>query len=406
VNSFAAALVRKGINAAGYHSDTKNRKDIEEAFHSGKVKVLVATIALAMGFDKRDIHTVVHAYTPASPVQYYQEIGRAGRHLTGCKAFILNTLPWLDVKRESAMRRLIDLLKASSSPLLREHLIEQAANINISKKVVEQALNLAIGKNYFADVASRVTLLKLPTAEEETERKEYITERQKELLFMKEMFNPNHQECIWVKLLDFLGQKTEPEFKCQKCTRCNPKDGDVRMVTTEECWQQFTPRHKIPVFAFGKTNHECVMDLDRVKDVLLTYRADIAADPPAWKITYVPDSKGQSKNKNQCMAISKALGFEMFEYITSDPRAGSMVGANTRQVRERILKDKFIFAEKMIPPPHYNIVLYDDSIKSGMTLDKVVEPLLSNQGADRKILVIVDNLWDCPDLPEPLLKYF
>ena len=45
---------------------------------ANRVKALVATSALGMGFDKPDLGFVVHLGAPASPVAYYQQIGRAG----------------------------------------------------------------------------------------------------------------------------------------------------------------------------------------------------------------------------------------------------------------------------------------------------------------------------------------
>src|SRR5665647_1717692 len=51
----------------------------EQALIDNKVKALVATSALGMGFDKPDLEFVVHLGAPQSPVAYYQQVGRAGR---------------------------------------------------------------------------------------------------------------------------------------------------------------------------------------------------------------------------------------------------------------------------------------------------------------------------------------
>ena len=48
---------------------------------SNRVKVVVATSALGMGYDKPDLAFVVHFQSPGSPIAYYQQIGRAGRAL-------------------------------------------------------------------------------------------------------------------------------------------------------------------------------------------------------------------------------------------------------------------------------------------------------------------------------------
>ncbi|MGH8828271.1 MAG: RecQ family ATP-dependent DNA helicase, partial [Jiangellaceae bacterium] len=59
--------------------DTADRIAAEQALLANEVKAVVATSALGMGFDKPDLGFVVHLGAPASPVAYYQQVGRAGR---------------------------------------------------------------------------------------------------------------------------------------------------------------------------------------------------------------------------------------------------------------------------------------------------------------------------------------
>jgi ATP-dependent DNA helicase RecQ len=70
-----------GNSAAAYHAglDPSTRERVQAAFQSGKLQVVVATIAFGMGIDKADVRTVIHTALPASVEAYYQEIGRAGR---------------------------------------------------------------------------------------------------------------------------------------------------------------------------------------------------------------------------------------------------------------------------------------------------------------------------------------
>jgi ATP-dependent DNA helicase RecQ len=77
----SAYLVGAGINAKAYHAgfDSDLRSDIQMDFMSGKVQVIVATIAFGMGIDKSDIRFVYHYDLPKSIENYSQEIGRAGR---------------------------------------------------------------------------------------------------------------------------------------------------------------------------------------------------------------------------------------------------------------------------------------------------------------------------------------
>lgn len=59
--------------------DAESRKEIENGLMNNKWKAVVSTNALGMGIDKPDIRFIIHTQIPASPIHYYQEIGRAGR---------------------------------------------------------------------------------------------------------------------------------------------------------------------------------------------------------------------------------------------------------------------------------------------------------------------------------------
>ena len=74
-------LTAAGIRAATYTGPTphEERLTIEAALSDGEVDVVVATSALAMGYDNPHIEFVVHYQTPGSPIAYYQQVGRAGR---------------------------------------------------------------------------------------------------------------------------------------------------------------------------------------------------------------------------------------------------------------------------------------------------------------------------------------
>ncbi len=55
------------------------KEHLEQRLLRNEIKVLVATVALGMGFDKPDLEFVIHFQRPASVVHYYQQVGRAGR---------------------------------------------------------------------------------------------------------------------------------------------------------------------------------------------------------------------------------------------------------------------------------------------------------------------------------------
>lgn len=67
------------VDGNGLPDSNAYRQHLEELLLNNSIKVLVATTALGMGYDKPDLGFVVHYQAPGSIVAYYQQVGRAGR---------------------------------------------------------------------------------------------------------------------------------------------------------------------------------------------------------------------------------------------------------------------------------------------------------------------------------------
>ena len=87
----ASALRARGYDVLAYtgKTDPDERMAAEQALKENRVKALVATSALGMGFDKPDLGFVVHLGAPSSAVSYYQQIGRAGRGAVNAYVLLL-----------------------------------------------------------------------------------------------------------------------------------------------------------------------------------------------------------------------------------------------------------------------------------------------------------------------------
>lgn len=78
-----AYLGKRGISwdAEAYHAglSAAKRRSVQNGFMSGKLRIVVATVAFGMGLDKRDVRAIIHYTLPKGFESYVQEIGRAGR---------------------------------------------------------------------------------------------------------------------------------------------------------------------------------------------------------------------------------------------------------------------------------------------------------------------------------------
>lgn len=88
----AAWLRLCGIDAHAYFGalSSDERVRLESRLLDNEIKVLVATVALGMGFDKPDLAFVIHYQRPGSVIAYYQQVGRAGRALEHARGVLLS----------------------------------------------------------------------------------------------------------------------------------------------------------------------------------------------------------------------------------------------------------------------------------------------------------------------------
>ena len=148
-NQIAEWLESRGIEAEAYTGQTGDRREeLEQALLDNRVKALVATTALGMGFDKPDLGFVIHYQSPPSAVAYYQQVGRAGRALDAAYGVLLSGEEEIDIAdyfirsafpTPDEVRQVIEALKASPDGLSVPALLGE---VNVSQGRIDRTIAL------------------------------------------------------------------------------------------------------------------------------------------------------------------------------------------------------------------------------------------------------------------------
>jgi ATP-dependent DNA helicase RecQ len=142
-------LRSRGHQVAAYsgQTDPTERLALEEDLLAGRVKALVATSALGMGFDAT-LGFVVNLGAPASPVAYYQQVGRAGRGTDQASVVLLPAIEDRDIwhyfaslafPREEQVRQTLAVLAEAGRPLSTANL---ETHVELSRTRLETMLKV------------------------------------------------------------------------------------------------------------------------------------------------------------------------------------------------------------------------------------------------------------------------
>ncbi len=209
----ASWLRSRGLNVESYTGETGERRpELENTLLENRVKALVATTALGMGFDKPDLSFVIHYQTPGSVIAYYQQVGRAGRALDAAYGVLLSGKEETDITdyfietafpTRQEVQLVLEALHAAPGGLSVPELL---GRVNISNSRVEKTIELLALESPAPMVkqGSKWQLTPARLSEEFWERTERLTAlRREEQRQMQEYVNltAGHMEFL-IRALD------------------------------------------------------------------------------------------------------------------------------------------------------------------------------------------------------------
>ncbi|WP_445768014.1 RecQ family ATP-dependent DNA helicase [Rheinheimera sp.] len=212
------------VSQAGKEDSDLYRQHLEEQLLANRIKVLVATTALGMGYDKPDLGFVIHYQAPGSIIAYYQQVGRAGRGVDSAIGVLMSGAEDGDIHdyfRRTAfpnpqdVERLLSALE-NADGLSLEKLEKEA---NLPQKRIEHVLKYLRTENPSPVIANGKTWYRTPIHYQmDLDHIRKITEiRELEWAEINDYLCTSY--CLMLTLRNALDDKS-PETcgKCEKCT--------------------------------------------------------------------------------------------------------------------------------------------------------------------------------------------
>ncbi|WP_109485345.1 RecQ family ATP-dependent DNA helicase [Occallatibacter savannae] len=216
---------------AAYHAglDSETRERVQRAFLSGRLEVVVATIAFGMGIDKPDIRTIIHAGLPGTLEGYYQEIGRAGRDGAPSRTFLMHSY---------ADQRTHDFfLNRDYPPVENLHQVFRMLSesprtiddLRAASKLAEEEFDKALEKLEIhggarVDYAGNVTIGTPVWTRTYSIQAQHRAEQ-----FGKVLRFTESSDCRMCALVRHFGDEDDAKEPCGRCDGCDPAGSVLRM---------------------------------------------------------------------------------------------------------------------------------------------------------------------------------
>ncbi len=428
-------LSQNGINAKAYHGSITDpegkldsnsyRQHLEDLLLHNNIKVLVATMALGMGYDKPDLSFVVHYQAPGSIVAYYQQVGRAGRGIGYAVGVLMSGTEDDDIHdffRRSAfptydqITKILDVLSLSDGLTLRR--LEESTNLRYGQ--IEHALKFLSVENPapVIKVGSQWRRTPIPFAMDHARIEHLTHQREKEWEEVRSYLNTS--QCLMNYLRVALDD--DAEMPCGKCANCLGQpivDFQLQVekvhqaaAFTKQAETPIKPKKQVAAGAFeiygfrGNFSKELQAQEGRVlsrwgdagwgnmvkddkhtnhfRDELVVATAEMIFDRwcpedfPVW-VCCVPSLNHPELVPNFAKRLATKLGVPFVDAISKVQKNQPQKAQQNRFHQCRNLDGVFHIK---IPVPDGSVLLVDDIVDSGWTLT-VLAALLQQAGSGK-----------------------
>tara|TARA_B100001287_G_C22680702_1_gene530206 strand:- start:1091 stop:2947 length:1857 start_codon:yes stop_codon:yes gene_type:complete len=251
-----------GISAQAYHSrlEPHEKIDIENKLLNNEVKVVIATTALGMGFDKPDLGFLIHLGIPKTLTDYYQQIGRAGRKLDNADC-VLISLPDDDEVNEYFIMNKVPEQPISDTVLSLIPNIPDEIDLNeidISKidasryKIKKIAERLVLDEYIKENDNGFYSKIKDEATYNTMSVQPLLKQARNQYQEVKDFLESD--QCLMGILLKHFNQEIENDFKCNKCSSCidtpifiKPNRSDIDTIPEIfELEENYVPEKSLP----------------------------------------------------------------------------------------------------------------------------------------------------------------
>ena len=387
------------------------------------IKVLVATVALGMGYDKPDLAFVIHFQAPGSVVAYYQQVGRAGRGIDRAVAVLLSGQEDERIHEyfrrtafpdEEHVQQILALLEDSDGLTIRS--LEERANLSYGQ--LDKALKYLSVENP-APLIKQGPLWQRTPVEYELDREKIARlTAQREVEWNEVQAFIGSDDCLMAFLRDALD---DPEAEpCGRCANCLDDDVIPRnfdhtlgieatdflrhaerpLITNKQvapdAFQDYGFRGNLRpelrplegrilsrwgdagwgrIVAYGKHNNHFPDEL--VDATVEMIRERWIPDPaPEW-VTCVPSRNHPELVPDFAARLANALGLPFLPVVEKVRNNEPQKGQQNRFHRCRNLDGAFAVSDDVLDSP---VLLVDDVYDSGWTTT-VIAALLRQSGS-------------------------